>query len=102
VRELMRRDPTGPRNQTLFQYSLTFPLANLVLLLVGLPILLRHERGNGVEGSWRAASCACSTSAIDFVFPQPGLARTPWTAPGGLATDPVLREPGPGPVRRRD
>lgn len=73
VRELMRRDPDRAVYQTLFQYSLTFPLANLVLLLVGLPILLRHERGKGAEGL--AAGCLLCVFyfAIDFVFRNLGL-----------------------------
>ena len=49
VRELAVRDPDDVRFQTLLQYHLTFPLAHVVLLLVGLPLLLRQERGQ-VEG----------------------------------------------------
>ncbi|MFO1010429.1 MAG: LptF/LptG family permease [Planctomycetota bacterium] len=73
VRELMRRDPDRAVYQTMFQYSLTFPLANLVLLLVGLPILLRHERGKGAEGL--AAGCLLCVFyfAVDFVFRNLGL-----------------------------
>jgi len=73
VRELMHRDPDRAKYQTLFQYSLTFPLANLVLLLVGVPMLLRHERGKGVEGL--AAGCLLCVFyfGIDFVFRNLGL-----------------------------
>ena len=47
---LARRDPDNVVYQTLMQYYLTFALANVVLLLVGLPLLMRHERGRGLEG----------------------------------------------------
>lgn len=47
---LAARDPQNVQYRTLQNYLLTFPLANLVLLLVGLPFLLGHERGRGAEG----------------------------------------------------
>ncbi|MBM3978104.1 MAG: YjgP/YjgQ family permease [Planctomycetes bacterium] len=50
ARDLAERDPDNKNFQTLLHYHLTFPLANLVLLLVGLPFLLRFERSRGLEG----------------------------------------------------
>jgi len=47
---LAARDPQNLQYRTLQNYLLTFPLANLVLLLVGLPFLLGQERGRGAEG----------------------------------------------------
>jgi lipopolysaccharide export system permease protein len=47
---LAERDPDNQRLQTLLLYHVTFPLANVVLLLVGLPFLVRMERGRGLEG----------------------------------------------------
>lgn len=73
VRELLRRDPDRARYQTLFQYSVTFPLANLVLLLVGLPILLRHERGKGAEGLVLGCLLCIFYFAVDFVLRNLGL-----------------------------
>jgi lipopolysaccharide export system permease protein len=73
ARELARRDPDSVVYQTLLQYYLTFPLANLVLLLVGLPLLMRHERGGGAEGL--AAGCLLCVFyfAADFFFRNLGL-----------------------------
>lgn len=73
ARELARRDPDSVVYQTLLQYYLTFPLANLVLLLVGLPLLMRYERGGGAEGL--AAGCLLCVFyfAADFFFRNLGL-----------------------------
>lgn len=73
VRELMRRDPDRDKYQTLFQYSLTFPLANFVLLLVGLPILMRYERGKHAEGLVGGCLLCVVYFAVDFVFRNLGL-----------------------------
>jgi lipopolysaccharide export system permease protein len=50
ARRLAARDPQNVQYRTLQHYLVTFPLANLVLLLVGLPFLLNNERGRGPEG----------------------------------------------------
>ena len=50
VLRLLASDPDNLQLQTLLQYHLTFPLANVVLLLVALPFLVRHRRGGGAEG----------------------------------------------------
>jgi lipopolysaccharide export LptBFGC system permease protein LptF len=47
---LSRRDPDNIAYQTMMQYLLTFPLANLVLLLVALPLMIGRERGRRMEG----------------------------------------------------
>lgn len=67
ARELGARDPDNVVYQTLKQYHLTFPLANLVLLVVGLPLLLRHERGAGAEGLARGLLLCLFFFAADFV-----------------------------------
>jgi len=48
-RKLARRDPTNVQYRTLLQHHLTFPLAGLVLLGVGLPFVVRYERGKAGE-----------------------------------------------------
>lgn len=47
--DLWRRDPDNSQLQTLVEYHKTFPLANVFLLLVALPFLVRHERGRQIE-----------------------------------------------------
>jgi lipopolysaccharide export system permease protein len=65
--ELSRRDPDNVIYQTLMQYHLTFPLANLVLLLVGLPLAFRHERSRGAEGMAKGLFLCLIFFAADFV-----------------------------------
>jgi len=65
--ELGRRDPDNVVYQTLMQYHLTFPLANLVLLLVGLPLVMRHERARGIEGVAKGLLLCLFFFAVDFV-----------------------------------
>jgi lipopolysaccharide export system permease protein len=71
--ELSRRDPDNVVYQTLMQYYLTFSLANVVLLLVGLPLLLRHERGRGMEGLARSLLLCVFYFGADFVCRNLGL-----------------------------
>jgi lipopolysaccharide export system permease protein len=73
ARDLGRRDPDNVVYQTLLQYFLTFPLANLVLLLVGLPVLMRHERGKGAEGLAAGSLLCVFYFCADFVFRDLGL-----------------------------
>jgi lipopolysaccharide export LptBFGC system permease protein LptF len=76
VRELARRDPDNVKFQTLLQYHLTFPLANIVLLLVGLPLLMRHDGGRrGVGLAASVILCVCYFSA-DFVMRNMGMKGT--------------------------
>jgi lipopolysaccharide export system permease protein len=72
ARELSRRDPDNVVYQTLLQYHLTFPLASIVLLLVGLPILLRHEK-RGAEGLAKGSLLCIFYFAADFIFRNMGL-----------------------------
>ncbi|MFT7668840.1 MAG: lipopolysaccharide export system permease protein [Planctomycetota bacterium] len=64
---LGRRDPDNVVYQTLMQYHLTFPLANLVLLLVGLPLVMRHERARGAGGVAKGLLLCLCFFATDFV-----------------------------------
>jgi lipopolysaccharide export system permease protein len=73
ARELARRDPDNVVYRTLLQYHLTFPLANLVLLLVGLPIMMRQTRGQGVEGVAAGCLLCIFYFATDFVMTNLGL-----------------------------
>ena len=67
IGELLRRDPDNREYQTLLQYNITFPLANLVLLLVALPFLVGRERGKGLEGLVIASLMCVLYFAGDFV-----------------------------------
>lgn len=73
VRELARRDPDNVVFQTLLQYHLTYPLANLVLLLVGLPLLLRHDRRRPTFGLAAGAVLCVFYFATDFVLRNLGI-----------------------------
>lgn len=71
--ELARRDPDNVVYQTLMQYYITFSLANVVLLLVGLPLLMRHERGRGLEGLAASLMLCVFYFGADFVCRNLGL-----------------------------
>ncbi|MEZ6018074.1 MAG: LptF/LptG family permease [Planctomycetota bacterium] len=73
VRELMRREPADLTYQTLWHYHLTFPLANVILLLVGLPLLFNYERGKGAERLALGGLLCIFYYAFDFVFRTMGL-----------------------------
>lgn len=64
---LARRDPQNVQYRTLRLYFLSFPLANVVLLLVGLPFLLQYERGRGSEGIVAGFLLCVVYFAADFV-----------------------------------
>ena len=69
VQELMLfRDPTDTSYQTLWHYHLTFPLANLILLLVGIPLMFNYERGKGSERIAIGGLLCVFYYAADFVF----------------------------------
>jgi len=70
---LAHRDPDNVVYQTLLQYHLTFPLANLILLLIGVPLLLRHERGHGAEGLAKGLLLCVFFFGFDFVFRNLGI-----------------------------
>ena len=73
VRDLARRDPDNVVFQTLMQYHLTFPLANLVLLLVGLPVLLRPDSRRGALGLAIGCLLCVFYFAADFVLRNMGI-----------------------------
>ncbi|MCY2961388.1 MAG: LptF/LptG family permease [Planctomycetota bacterium] len=74
--ELGSRDPDNVAYRTLLQYHITFPLGNLVLVLVGLPLLLRHERGGGARSLAAAFALCVGYFAADFVCRNLGLQGT--------------------------
>jgi len=73
VRDLSARDPDNVLYQTLLQYHLTFPLANIVLLLVGLPLMLRQDRGRGVERLGFGLLLCVFFFGADFIFRNLGM-----------------------------
>jgi lipopolysaccharide export system permease protein len=73
VEQLIRREPDNPAWQTLWHYHLTFSLANLVLLLVGLPLMFDFERGGGSERMALGGLLCVFYFGIDFVFRGYGL-----------------------------
>jgi lipopolysaccharide export system permease protein len=64
---LAARDPYNLQYQTLYHYHVTFPLANVVLLLITLPFLFGRERGKGVEGLGAAALMCVLYFCLDFI-----------------------------------
>lgn len=73
VRELMRRDPDDTSYQTLWHYHLTFPLANVILLLVGIPLMFTYERGKGTDRIAIGGLLCVFYYAADFVFRTLGI-----------------------------
>ncbi len=73
VEELMRRDPDDTSYQTLWHYHLTFPLANVILLLVGIPLMFTYERGRGSERMAIGGLLCVFFYAADFVFRTLGI-----------------------------
>jgi lipopolysaccharide export system permease protein len=73
TREMARRDPDNVVYQTLLQYLITFPLGNIVLVLVGLPLLMRYERRRGAASLASGCVLCILYFATDFVFRTRGL-----------------------------
>lgn len=73
LEHLASRDPTNLEYQTLFQYHLTFPLSNLVMLLITLPFLLGRERGKSLEGLVGASLACIVYFSADFIFRSLGM-----------------------------
>jgi hypothetical protein len=73
VRGLARRDPDNVVYATLLQHHVTFTLANLVLLLVGLPIVLQSSRGKPAERLVLGCVLCVFYFAFDFVLMNLGL-----------------------------
>jgi lipopolysaccharide export system permease protein len=70
---LSQRDPFNLEYQTLFHSHVTFPLANVVLLLVTLPFLFGRERGKNLEGLVLASLMCVVYFAADFVARSLGM-----------------------------
>ncbi len=73
---LLADDPDNVQLQTLLQYHLTFPLANVVLLLVALPFLLTHRRGAGAEGLTAGILLCVFYFCTDFLTRSLGMEGT--------------------------
>jgi len=76
VETLIRRDPDDVVYRTLWQYHLTFPLANIVLLLIGVPVMLGYERGRGTERTAMGGLLVLVYFSTDFVCRSLGLGGT--------------------------
>ncbi|MGD2019343.1 MAG: LptF/LptG family permease [Planctomycetota bacterium] len=68
VQALMARDPDDNSYQTLWHYHLTFPLANLLLLLVGIPLMFNYERGRSTDRIAVGGLLCVFYYSADFVF----------------------------------
>jgi lipopolysaccharide export LptBFGC system permease protein LptF len=73
LRDLLAREPTNLQYQSLLQYNLTFPLAGIVLLLVGLPFVVGNERGKAGERVARGFLLCVAYFGVDFVARTLGL-----------------------------
>jgi len=73
IQDLMRRDPDSVIYQTLWQYHLTFPLANIVLLLIGIPVMIAYERGRGTDRMALGGVLCLFYFGADFVCRTIGL-----------------------------
>ena len=83
LEDLSRRDPSNLEYQTLYQTQITFPLANVVLLLVTLPFLFGRERGKNLEGLVIACLICVVYFATDFItrsFGMDGALPPVWAA----------------------
>jgi lipopolysaccharide export system permease protein len=81
--ELSARDPSNLEYQTLFHYLLTFPLSNVVLVLLTMPFLLGRDRGKHIAGVAAAASACVAYVAFDFIcrsFGMEGALSPLWAA----------------------
>lgn len=73
LQELIQRDPDNIQWHTLLQVNLAFPFAHIVLLLVGLPFLLRYERSKGAAGAGMGFILCIFYFGMDFVCRSLGL-----------------------------
>ena len=64
---LLSREPRNARYRTLFHYHLSFPLAGLVLLSVGLPFVVGQERGRATERIAIGLGLCVVYFALEFV-----------------------------------
>ena len=72
-RRLLERDAQSDVLRTLLHYHLTFPLAGLVLLAVGLPVVVNPRRGHGVERVALGFLLCVGYFGVDFVCRTLGL-----------------------------
>jgi lipopolysaccharide export system permease protein len=70
---LLERDPTNAQYRTLLHYHLTFPLAGLILLMVGLPFVIENERGKAAERIAKGFLLCVLYFGLDFVSRTLGL-----------------------------
>ncbi len=70
---LLERDPTNAQYRTLLHYHMSFPLAGVVLLLVGLPFVLRQERGRAGERVAKGFFLCVGYFGVEFVARTLGL-----------------------------
>lgn len=73
VLTLLEREPDRPAWATLWHYHLTFALANLILVLVGIPLMFGAERGGGSERLALGGLLCVFYFALDFVLRTLGL-----------------------------
>ncbi|MEM9801982.1 MAG: LptF/LptG family permease [Planctomycetota bacterium] len=73
VQELMKRDPDDTSYQTLWHYHLTFPLANVILLLIGIPLMFNYERSRATDRIAIGGLLCVFYYAADFVFRTLGI-----------------------------
>ena len=70
---LLRGDPSNMQYRTLLQYHITFPLAGLILLAVGLPFALGQERGRAGERVAKGFFLCAAYFAFEFAVRTLGL-----------------------------
>jgi lipopolysaccharide export system permease protein len=63
----MRKRPNVRQYVVAFHYHLTFPLANVVLLLLALPFALRFERGSKIERVFFAVIICAAFLVVDLI-----------------------------------
>ncbi|MEX1023594.1 MAG: LptF/LptG family permease [Planctomycetota bacterium] len=70
---LLTREPDSTSLETVRQYHLTFPIAGLVLLLVGLPFVALPKRGGGLERIGVGFLLCMGYFVVDFIFRTLGM-----------------------------
>ncbi|HPF12944.1 MAG: LptF/LptG family permease [Planctomycetes bacterium] len=73
VRQLLHTDPDNAVYRTLLHHHFTFPIANLVLVLVGVPLLLQSMAGRRAERLVLGCLMCIFYFAFDFVLMNFGL-----------------------------
>lgn len=67
LRKLLARSPRDVQYRTLYHNQLSFPLAGIVLLLVGLPFVVSNRRGGTVERVGMGFFLCVAYFGLDFV-----------------------------------